>query len=241
MNLASAGISVPDTMSRATRVLVVEDDEDLAQAVALELDHAAYDVRIEHDGPRALLAQTEWAPDVILLDLGLPSLDGVEVCRRMRASTPAPILVVTARGAVEDRVRGLDAGADDYVVKPISLEELLARVRSSVRRSRRRDERDRLRAGDLQLDVSAHTVTLAGEPIELTPREFALLECFMRHQGLALSRSTILAEVWGYDFLGGSNVIDVYVGYLRQKLGASGRAPAIETVRGIGYALRAPP
>jgi two-component system response regulator MprA len=159
----------------------------------------------------------------------------------MRAASPAPILVVTARGAVEDRVRGLDAGADDYLVKPLSLEELQARIRAALRRSRSRDGEDRLRAGDLVLDTAAHTVLRGGDRVDLTPREFALLEYLLRHRGRALGRSTILAEVWGYDFLGGSNVIDVYVGYLRQKLGAGRETPRIETVRGIGYALREPP
>jgi DNA-binding response OmpR family regulator len=224
-----------------TRVLVVEDDADLASAVALELDHAGYDLRIEGDGPGALRAFGEWSPDLILLDLGLPSLDGIEICRRMRASSQVPILVVTARGAVEDRVRGLDAGADDYLVKPLSLEELQARIRAALRRSHSRDSQERLRAGELVLDTAAHIVTRAGERIELTPREFELLEYLLRHRGRALGRSTILADVWGYDFLGGSNVIDVYVGYLRQKLGNGPGAPRIETVRGIGYALRDPP
>jgi DNA-binding response OmpR family regulator len=224
---------------QATRVLVVEDDADLADAVRLELDHAGYDVRIERDGPAALQAERAWTPDVVILDLGLPSLDGVDVCRLIHLRSAASILVVTARGAVEDRVRGLDAGADDYLVKPLSLEELLARVRSVLRRARLREHGERLRIGELVVDVAAHTVTMAGEPVDLTPREFALLECFMRHPGRALGRGTILAEVWGYDFLGGSNVIDVYVGYLRQKLGDPG--PTIETVRGIGYALRAAP
>jgi two-component system response regulator MprA len=224
----------------ATRVLLVEDDRDLAAALRLELGHARYDVRIEGDGPRALRAHQEWAPDLILLDLGLPSLDGIEVCRRLRAASPAPILIVTARGAVEERVRGLDAGADDYLVKPFSLEELLARVRSALRRSARHEQGERLRVGELMLDAAAHRVSLAGQPVELTPREFALLEFLMRHRGRALGRQTLLTEVWGYDFLGGSNVIDVYVGYLRQKLAAAGEPPRIETVRGVGYALREP-
>jgi DNA-binding response OmpR family regulator len=225
---------------QATRVLVVEDDADLARAVALELDHAGYEVRVEPDGPGGLRVHREWSPEVVLLDLGLPSLDGVEVCRRMRAASPVPIVVVTARGAVEERVRGLDAGADDYVVKPLSLEELLARLRSVLRRSRMRDHAGRVRVGDVVLDAAAHTVTRAGRNIELTPREFALLECFMRHRGLALGRATLLSEVWGYDFLGGSNVVDVYVGYLRAKLTEAGEEPLIATVRGVGYALREP-
>ena len=223
---------------QASRVLVVEDDADLARAVVLELGHAGHEVRAEHDGPGALRTAAEWSPDVILLDLGLPSLDGVEVCRRLRAGSRVPIVVLTARGAVEDRVRGLDAGADDYLVKPLSLEELLARVRSVLRRARMRDDAERLRIGVVVLDTAAHTVAVAGGPVELTPREFALLEHLMRHRGRALGRSSILADVWGYDFLGGSNVIDVYVGYLRQKLGAAGAM--IATVRGVGYALREP-
>jgi DNA-binding response OmpR family regulator len=226
---------------QATRVLVVEDDADLARAVALELDHAGYEVRTEADGPAGLRMHREWSPEAVVLDLGLPSLDGVEVCRRMRAASRVPIVVVTARSAVEDRVRGLDAGADDYVVKPLSLEELLARLRSVLRRAHMRDDAERLRVGDLVLDTGAHTVTRGGRPVELTPREFALLECFMRHRGRALGRAAILSEVWGYDFLGGSNVIDVYVGYLRAKLADAGDGALISTVRGVGYALREPP
>jgi DNA-binding response OmpR family regulator len=223
---------------RAMRVLVVEDDLDLAGAVALEFDHAGYEVCVEHDGPGALRVHREWAPDLVVLDLGLPTLDGVEVCRRLRAGSRAPIVIVTARGAVEDRVRGLDVGADDYRVKPFSLEELLARVRSVLRRSRMRQEGERLRVGDLVLDAAGRTVSRGGRRIDLTRREFELLEYFMRHAGRALGRSTILAEVWGYEFLGGSNVIDVYVRYLRHKLADDGEPVLIETVRGVGYVLR---
>jgi DNA-binding response OmpR family regulator len=222
---------------RPTRVLVVEDDADLARAVALELEHGGYEIRLEHDGPAGLRAEREWTPDLVLLDLGLPSLDGVEVCRRLRAAAPMPIVIVTAREAVEDRVRGLDAGADDYVVKPFSLQELAARVRSALRRSRMRLEGQRLRVGDLALDVGARTVHRQGEAVELSRREFELLECLMRNAGQVLERSTLLAEVWGYDFLGGSNVVDVYVGYLRHKLGLPGAPSPIETVRGVGYVV----
>jgi two-component system, OmpR family, response regulator MprA len=223
---------------RATRVLVVEDDPDIANALSLELGHAGYEPRIEADGPGALLAGGEWAPDLVILDLGLPTLDGIEVCRRLRAESRVPIVVLTARGTVDDRVRGLDAGADDYVAKPFSLDELMARVRSVLRRSRMREEGDRVTMAGVILDASARTVTQEGRSVELTPREFDLLELFMRHPGQALTRPVILSAVWGYDFLGGSNVIDVYVRYLRQKLERGGRPRLIHTVRGVGYALR---
>jgi DNA-binding response OmpR family regulator len=222
---------------RPARVLLVEDDADLARAVALELEHGGYEVRLERDGPGGLRAEREWTPDLVLLDLGLPSLDGIEVCRRLRAAAPVPIVIVTAREAVEERVRGLDAGADDYIVKPFSLQELAARVRSALRRSRMRLEGERLRVGDLALDVGGRTVRRQGAAVELSRREFELLECLMRNAGQVLDRATLLAEVWGYDFLGGSNVVDVYVGYLRQKLALPGARSPIETVRGVGYVV----
>ncbi len=225
---------------RATRVLVVEDDRDIAGALALELEHAGYDARVESDGPGALLAANEWAPELVVLDLGLPTMDGVQVCRRLRSGSRIPVLVLTARSEVMDRVRGLDAGADDYLTKPFSLEELMARVRSTLRRARMREEGDRLEFAELVLDSRGRTLSYRNQTIELTPREFDLLELFMRHPGQALERATILSEVWGYDFLGGSNVIDVYVRYLRHKLEAAGQPRVIHTVRRIGYALRDP-
>jgi two-component system response regulator MprA len=227
-------------LARATRVLIVEDDRDIASALALELGHAGYEVRTAHDGPAGLLAASKWSPDLMLLDLGLPTLDGIDACRRLRGSSQTPILVLTARGAVEDRVRGLDAGADDYVTKPFSLDEVMARVRSTLRRSRMRDEGERLETMGLVLDARARTVIRTGRAVKLTGREFDLLELLMRHPGQALARSTILSEVWGYDFLGGSNVIDVYVRSLRQKLESAGEPRVIQTVRGVGYALREP-
>jgi two-component system response regulator MprA len=224
--------------SHPARVLIVEDDPGIASALALELRHGGYEARVESDGPGALLTSMEWPPDLVVLDLGLPSMDGVEVCRRLRRGSSIPILVLTARDAIQDRVRGLDAGADDYMTKPFSLEELMARVRSTLRRARLREEGERLEYAGVVLDSRARIVMYAGRIIELTPREFDLLEFLMRHPRQALTRDTILSGVWGYDFLGGSNVIDVYVRYLRHKLETHGAPSLLQTVRGVGYALR---
>jgi DNA-binding response OmpR family regulator len=223
-----------------TRVLIVEDDPGIASALALELDHGGYEARIESDGPGALLTSAEWPAELVVLDLGLPSMDGIEVCRRLRRGSSIPILVLTARDAIQDRVRGLDAGADDYLTKPFSLDELMARVRSTLRRARLREEGERLECAGVVLDALGRTVKYRGATVQLTPREFDLLEFLMRHPGQALSRDVILSGVWGYDFLGGSNVIDVYVRYLRHKLEARGVPSLVETVRGVGYALREP-
>ncbi|HEV3129736.1 MAG TPA: response regulator transcription factor [Solirubrobacteraceae bacterium] len=232
---------MPLTAERTTRVLLVEDDRDIARVLVLELDHAGYEPRVVTDGPAALSAVSDWDPHLVLLDLGLPTLDGIEVCRRIRASAATPIVVLTARGSVQDRVAGLDAGADDYIAKPFSLEELLARIRSTLRRARLRDEGDRLEVAGVVLDTRTRTVARDGLPVQLTPREFDLLELFLRHPGMALSRETMLSAVWGYEFLGGSNVIDSYVRYLRQKLERAGRGRLIRTVRGVGYAFRPTP
>jgi two-component system response regulator MprA len=225
---------------RGTRVLIVEDDPGIAGALALELDHGGYETRVERDAPAALLTSAAWPADLVLLDLGLPSMDGIDVCRRLRRGSSIPILVLTARDAIEDRVRGLDAGADDYLTKPFSLDEVMARVRSTLRRARLREEGERLDCAGLVLDARRRTVTYAGRAIDLTPREFDLLEFLMRHPGQALSRDAILSAVWDYAFLGGSNVIDVYVRYLRQKLELHGAPSLINTVRGVGYAVREP-
>jgi DNA-binding response OmpR family regulator len=225
---------------QSARLLVVEDDADLSHALELELSHAGYEVHAVNDGPAALREESEWNPELVLLDLGLPTLDGLDVCRRLRASSQAAILIITARDAVTDRVRGLDSGADDYIVKPFSLDELLARVRSALRRARLREEGRQLRAGDLLLDSAARTVVRGGESIALTRREFDLLECLLRHPGQVMDRATLLSNVWGWDFLGGSNVVDVYVRYLRAKIERPDQPRLIHTVRGVGYALRPP-
>ena len=226
---------------RSDRVLLVEDDQELASPLAAELRHAGHDVRVAGDGLQGLAAAREWRPDVIVLDLRLPFVDGLEVCRRVRRNSGVPILIVTARDSVGDRVRGLDAGADDYLTKPFSLEELLARVRAGLRRGQLRRPGERLTVCDLEVDVLGHRVTRGGQPIELTPREFELLEFLFRHQGQVLSRPQIFTEVWGYDYLGESNVIDVYVRALRRKIDDGFDPPLIETVRGVGYVLRPPP
>lgn len=219
---------------------MVEDEREIASALAAELAHSGYDVRVEHDGLPALATARGWNPDLVLLDLGLPTLDGVEVCRRLRDSSAVPILILTARDSVGERVRGLDAGADDYLAKPFSLEELLARVRAALRRAQLVVAGDRLEVADLVLDARSREVTRAGRPVELTAREFDLLEFLMRHRGQVLGRPQIFSEVWGYDYLGDSNVIDVYIRALRRKIDAAFKPRLIETVRGVGYVLRPP-
>ena len=221
--------------ARVGRILVVEDEREIASALAAELDHSGYSVRVEHDGLPALAAAREWNPD-----LRLPALDGLEVCRRLRSSSPVPILILTARDSVAERVAGLDAGADDYLTKPFSLDELLARVRAGLRRGRLREAGDRLEAADLVLDARTREVTRAGRLVELTPREFDLLEFLLRNRGQALSRQQIFSEVWGYDYLGDSNVIDVYIRGLRRKVDEGFEPRLIQTVRGVGYSLRTP-
>jgi len=221
------------------RILVVDDEPAVRVALERALSLDGYQVELAADGGAALDALSESTPDVVLLDVLMPTLDGISVCRRMReAGYRVPVLMLTARDSVADRVAGLDAGADDYVVKPFALEELLARVRALIRRGGGGDEDAPLRYADLVLDRTAYTLRRGDRPIELTRTEFLLLELFMRHPRQVLTRSAIFEAVWGYDFGPTSNSLEVYVGYLRRKTEAGGEPRLIHTVRGVGYVLR---
>ncbi|NMF85281.1 response regulator transcription factor [Nodosilinea sp. P-1105] len=221
-----------------TRILMVEDEEKLAQFVQLELTYEGYEVDLAYDGLSGLMAARDQTPDLIILDWMMPGLSGVEVCRRLRQTgCQTPVILLTAKDDVSDRVEGLDAGADDYVVKPFSIEELLARVRAHLRRHEPQ-EAEMLVFGDLTLDRKSRQVTRGQRPIELTAKEFDLLDYLMTYPRQVLTRDRILEEVWGYDFMGDSNIIEVYVRYLRLKLEAEGESRLIQTIRGVGYVLR---
>ena len=220
------------------RILVVDDEPAVRTALERALRLDGYEVALAADGQEALDALAGVAPDAVVLDLLMPQVGGVEVCRRLRAAGDrTPVLMLTARDRVADRVSGLDAGADDYLVKPFALEELSARLRALLRRAGA-DERDRLRFGDLVLDQGAHEVRRGEREIELTRTEFLLLELLLRHPRQVLPRSVIFEHVWGYDFGSTSNSLEVYVGYLRRKTEAGGEPRLIHTVRGVGYVLR---
>ena len=221
------------------RLLVVDDEPAVRTALERALRLEGYEVELAADGAEALELVAAARPDAVLLDVLMPGLDGIEACRRLRArGDRTPVLMLTARDAVGDRVAGLDAGADDYLVKPFALQELLARVRALLRRTGGDDGRTVLRCADLDLDPVAYEVHRGGREIELTKTEFALLELFLRNPGQVLTRSIIFDRVWGYDFGPSSNSLEVYVGYLRRKTEAGGEPRLIHTVRGVGYVLR---
>ena len=225
-------------MSDQPLVLVVDDDQRIAGAIRRALIYEGYQVEVARDGPVALTHVRERAPDLMILDVMLPGLDGMEVARRLQAGGGEfPILMLTAKDGTSDRVRGLDAGADDYLVKPFAYEELLARVRALLRRRAPRRQRT-IRYADISMDLGAHEVKRDGRLIALTAKEFDLLELFVRNPRQVLTRERIMDAVWGFDFGATSNVVDVYVGYLRQKLEDGGAQRVIQTLRGVGYVLR---
>ncbi len=223
---------------RSPRVLVVEDDQDIADVLQRSLRMEGYEVRIAGDGLAALDEAHGFLPDVVILDLGLPRLDGIEVARELRRDDDVPILMLTARDALEARVEGLDSGADDYLVKPFERQELLARIRALLRRRPPRGSAP-LRVGDLTLNADTHEVQRAGRTVELTQREFELLEYMMRNERIVISRQRLLDEVWGYDPFSTTNTIEVFVSNLRRKLEAAGEPRLLHTIRGAGYVLRA--
>jgi two-component system response regulator MprA len=222
------------------KILVVDDERAVRDSLRRALELEGYEIELAEDGREALSVLEDDAaqPDAVILDVLMPGVDGLEVCRRLRRSgSRVPVLMLTARDEVENRVAGLDAGADDYVTKPFALEELMARVRALLRRTS--DGSDEvLRFADLELDPGTREVRRSGEPIELTRTEFALLELFLTNPRQVLTRSIIFERVWGYDFGFASNSLDVYIGYLRRKTEVGDRSRLIQTVRGVGYALR---
>jgi two-component system response regulator MprA len=223
------------------RILVVDDEPAVREALERILRFEGFDVAMAGNGREAVRSQAIAPADAVLLDVLMPELDGLEVCRRMRDTGDCtPVLMLTARDEVGDRVAGLEAGADDYLPKPFALEELLARLRALLRRSGWSDQRDVLRFDDLELDPHAHEARRGDRLIELTRTEFLLLELFLHHPRQVLTRSQIFDNVWGYDFGPASNSLDVYVGYLRRKTEAAGEPRLLHTVRGVGYVLRAP-
>jgi two-component system response regulator MprA len=227
-------------MSGRPRVLVVEDDTDIAGVLRRSLDKEGYDVRVAGDGESALDEAGVFAPDAVVLDLGLPKLDGVEVCRRLRTEGDVPILILTARDALDARVEGLDSGADDYLVKPFEREELLARIRALLRRRPPRGSAS-LVVGDLRLNPATREAFRGDRELELTAREFELLEHLMRNERIVVSRQSLLDEVWGYHPFAETNTVDVFISNLRRKLELGGEPRVLHTIRGAGYVLRDEP
>ena len=226
-------------MSDKARVLVVEDDPDIGDVVRRSLRREGYDVKLAEDGGTALDDAAVFEPDAVILDLGLPQLDGLEVSKRLRANGDVPILMLTARDSVESRVEGLDSGADDYLVKPFDLQELLARLRALLRRRPPRGSAS-LIVGDLKLNPATHEAARGDRELELTAREFELLEFMMRNERLVVSRDKLLEDVWGYAPFSETNTVDVFVSNLRRKLESGGEPRVLHTVRGAGYVMRAP-
>jgi two-component system, OmpR family, response regulator MprA len=226
--------------SMKERILIIEDDEAILKILRRVLAYEGYQVETSLDGQSGLNQGRDFQPDLVILDWMLPALDGLEVCRRLRSAGTTPILMLTAKDTLQDRVQGLDAGADDYLVKPFEVDELLARLRALLRRTQS-ERAPVLSFADLTLDTSTRQASRKGRIISLTAKEYELLELFLRHPRQVMTREMIFDRVWGYDFGGESNVLDVYIRYLRQKLEENGELRLLYTVRGVGYVLREQP
>ncbi len=222
----------------SARILIVEDEARLARFLELELTHEGYTVTKAADGRTGLAMALTGEHDLVLLDVMLPGLNGLEVLRRLRSESDVPVLMLTARDAVMDKVSGLDMGANDYITKPFSIEELLARIRAALRGGAAAQRRTVLRWGALTLDPARHTVDYAGTPVALTFKEFLLLQTLLEEQDIVQTRDMLLEKVWGFDYAGETNVVDVYVRYLRQKIDAPFGVKLIHTVRGMGYVIK---
>ena len=221
------------------KILIIEDEEKIARFVELELKHEGYEVSVCYDGRNGLEMAEKEAFDCILLDIMLPQLNGLEVLRRVRKTSNVPIIMLTARDAVMDKVSGLDMGADDYVTKPFAIEELLARIRLVMRKSDiKKHSQDNIVFGKLQMSVSRHEVKYDDNLIDLTSKEFALLQTLLENMNVVMSRESLLEKVWGYDYLGETNVVDVYVRYIRTKIDDVYNVKIIQTIRGVGYVIK---
>lgn len=220
------------------RILIVEDEEAIARFLELELRHEGYEVGKAADGRAGLEQALSGKYDLVLLDIMLPLLSGLEVIRRLRRESQIPVIMLTARDTVMDKVSGLDMGADDYITKPFAIEELLARIRTALRKRPQTAASSVLTCGPVTMDVARHQVLCQGNPVELTSREFDVLKLMMENPQIVLSRDTFLTKVWGYDYMGETNVVDVYIRYLRSKLDDAYGLSLIHTVRGVGYVLR---
>jgi DNA-binding response OmpR family regulator len=230
--------------SQKPRILLVDDERAIVESLRYALEKEGYDVLEAGEGGEALELARRAAPDLVLLDIMLPGMSGFEICRVLRQESTVPILMLTARGDEPDRVVGLDLGADDYITKPFSLREVLARVRAALRRAQTaargvREREELLSAGEISMDVARHEVTVRGQAMPLPPRQFDLLRAFLANPGRVLTRAMLLQHVWGYDFTGDDRTVDVHVRWLRQKLQEARSATTIETVRGVGYKLGA--
>lgn len=223
----------------AERILLVEDEEKLARMVELELKYEGYQVEKAPDGRKGLELALDGSFDLVLLDIMLPQLSGMEVLRRLRRESQVPVIMLTARDSVVDKVAGLDSGADDYITKPFAIEELLARIRAALRgKGGPAAQNVPLSAGPLVMDVDKHQVTVRGQNVELTKKEFDLLRCLLENKGRVLTRETLLDAVWGFDFVGETNSVDVYIRFLRSKLDDAFNLKLIHTVRGVGYVIK---